>query len=277
MYYKYDFKIGILYDWTKFLIPIVITAICCISFNSEITWVSEYEILDRTADFADLLLYIFKGEKPFEPLDNENFRFPFIWLMIQLSVSFIVGKYPFLEIYDNHGSLVLIKGHSRIKWMVSKFLWIMSVCIIYYFLIFAVAVLFSFVFGYSFKFAVYPSQSFVYLTAYDTINSIPLLKLFLLPLITSIALSYFQTAVSLLFQPIYGFVSILGICGISVFTDSVYTFGNCSLLIRNEIFNISDISTNKSLIFLTIIIVISFVFCIIYFNRCDILQNRRAE
>lgn len=277
MYYKYDFKNGILYDWMKFLIPIAITIICCISFNAEITSASKYETLDRAADFADLLLYIFKGEKPFEPLNNENFKFPFMWLIIQLSISFIVGKYPFSEIYDNHGSLVLIKGHSRIKWMMSKLLWIICVCTIYYFLIFAVAVLFSFGYGYSFKFAIYPSQSFVYLTAYDTIKSMSLLKLFLLPLITSIALSFFQTAISLLFQSIYGFISILGICGISVFTNSVYTFGSCSLLIRNEIFNISDISTDKSLILLLTIIVISFVFCIIYFDRCDILQNRRNE
>ncbi len=69
----------------------------------------------------------------------------------------------------------------------------------------------------------------------------------------------FISLFTLLFQPIYGFISILGICGISVFTNSVYTFGRCSLLIRNEIFNISDISTNKSLILLLTIIVTSFV------------------
>lgn len=36
MYYKYDLKNGIIYDWTKFLMPIVITVIACISMNYEI-------------------------------------------------------------------------------------------------------------------------------------------------------------------------------------------------------------------------------------------------
>lgn len=277
MYYKYDLKNGIIYDWMKFLLPVAIAIIACISFNSEISSAYKYETLDRAPDIGDLLLYIFKGEKPFEPLNNDNFKFPFMWLIIQLSIGFIVGKYPFSEVYDNHGSLVLIKGGSRIKWMVSKFLWIISVCMIYYFLIFIVSVLCSLNWGYSFDFVIHPSNSPLYLTSYDTIGRTALLKLLLLPLTTSIALSFVQTAISLLFQPIYGFVSILGICGISVFTNSMYTLGSCSLLIRNEVFNISDIATNKVLILLSLVIMMSLVFCLIYFEKCDILQNRRNE
>lgn len=277
MYYKYDLKNGIIYDWTKFLMPIVITVIACISMNYEIISAEKHGLVDRNADFADLLIYIFKGEKPFAPESSDDFKFPFMWLIIQLSVAFIVGKYPFSEIYDNHGSMVLIKGKSRKKWMISKFIWIISVCLILYMLIIITAAIFSAAFGFSFNFMIESSQSYVYLCYDKTIKGVELLKLLILPLITSISLSALQTVVSLVFQPIYGFAFIFGLCGLSVFTDSIYALGSCSILIRNEIFYISDISTNKAFILLSLVFILSFVFSLVYFEKCDILQNRRSE
>lgn len=274
MYYKYDLKNGIIYDCAKFLIPILITIIACISFNSIITSAEINEMLDRNADFADLLLYIFKGEKTFNPLEDEEFHFPFMWLIIQLSVAFIVGKYPFSEIYDNYGSVILIKGKSRKKWIISKFLWIVTVCVLFYLLIIITAIIFSLIFGFSFNLKVFPSQSFVYLTSINYLDSRILIKLFLLPLVTSIALSFFQTAISLLFQPVYGFICILIICGTSIFTDSIYAFGRYSLLIRYEYFNIS---IKTAILTLSIISIFSFLFCLVYFEKCDILHNRRNE
>ena len=273
MYYKYDIRNGIIYDWMKFLIPVIIAVIGCLSFNSSIVLSERYGLLDRNADYIDLLLFIFKGEKPFSPLNNDDFKFPFMWLIIQLSLSFIIGKYPFSEIYDNHGAIVLIKGKSRKKWMISKFMWLYAVCIIYYFLIYIVTAVFSLCCRYTFDFVVHTSDSYIYLCSFEEINGLILIKLLLLPITASIAFSSLQTVIALIFQPVYGFVCVLCLCGLSIFTNSIFFLGNCSILIRNEIFCISDISTNNGLILLFAVCVISFIISIIYFDRCDILHR----
>lgn len=277
MYYKYDLKNGILYDKNKFIIPIIITIIACIGFNSEFQSAIKSGYADREAEFIDVLMYVLKGEKPFDPYNNEDFKFPFSWLINQLSIAFIIGKYPLSELYDNHGAFVLIKGGSRRKWVLSKYLWIVTVCIIYYLLILMTILIFCKISGFAVSLELKTSQSFAFLTASKTFTGIKLIKILLLPLFTSIALSSMQTAISLVFQSVYGFAFVLGVCGISIYSNSIWAIGNCSLLMRNEQFNYSDINTDKALILLCTIIIISFLFSIIYFDRYDILRGRREN
>lgn len=275
MYFKYDLKCGILHQWYYFLIPLCITIISLLSF--EVYLISGADYLDRMPTFADVWLYIFKGEKPFNELYKYQFHFPILWILNQTALSLIVGSYPFSELYDNHGSIVLLKGRSRIKWITSKLLWVICACVLYYLVMLTAIILFCLLTNIPLNLTIYPSISSFYVTSEQVISGIPILILLFLPFITSIALSFLQTAVSLLLGTISGFGTILVVCGLSIFTEHVAAFGNCSLLIRNEVFGYSDIQTRTSIIVLFCVIAITGIFCIISFRNYDVLCNRREN
>ena len=277
MYYKYDLKNGIIYDCKIFLLPFIISIVACLSFTFEIYNFDSVCQMDRKICFSDVFLFVFKGELPFDPNNPESFRFPFIWVVNQLLISFIIGKYPFSEIYNNHGAYVLIKGKSRKRWIISKFIWAITVCIIYYIIIILTLIIYSVISNYVLEFQLISTNSPVLLSPIHEPNMFDLLGIYLLPLTTSIAISFLQISFSLILNSIFSFGIILGIYGVSIFYESLFGLGNCSLMIRNEYFMQSGIPTRKSYLVLLIVMIISFMTSIKVFEKCDILQNRRNE
>lgn len=276
MYYKYDMKKGTLYEWKIFVLPFVIAIVACLSFFSEMTTAKSLGLLDRQLVLGDVFLYFFKGEKIFEPENPEKFRFPFLWLINQLSIAFITGKYPLSELNNNYGISVLIKGKSRRKWIMSKYLWIISVCFLYYAMLILTIFVFSIIAGYELNINFLKSDS-VYLLSPQYINAIEELKLYFLPLYVSITFSFLQLTISLYSNSIYGFLILLFLYGISVFSESIYAIGNCSLLIRNDIFNTSNIYTNNSYILLSVVMLSVCIIGIFFFDCHDIIPSRRDE
>lgn len=104
-------------------------------------------------------------------MNPESFKFPFLWLIIQLVLAFITGKYPLSEIYTNHGANVLIKGRSRTKWILSKFLWIFTVCIVYYLIIFLTIIIYSKTLNYNFNLNLIETNSPILLTPIKNIST----------------------------------------------------------------------------------------------------------
>lgn len=120
MYCQYDLKQGVLRYWKSYLMPVVLTAVGCISFKMAVKDETAIGMLDRAVTFPDLLLYLWKGDKPNILYKEGEFHFPFLWILTQIQLSYIVGRYPTSELYDNHGAYVLIKGGSRFRWLQSK-------------------------------------------------------------------------------------------------------------------------------------------------------------
>ncbi len=273
MYFKYDAKCGILHQWYMFLFPFVISLISLSTYF--ICLQTEIEYLDREPLFTDVWIYLFKGEKPFNEIYRNEFRFPMLWMFLQTTLSFMIGKYPFSELYDNHGAFALLKGRSRARWMISKLLWVLCTCILYYFVILITTLMFCIACHIPLRLTLSPSASPFYLCSIQEIDGIQLLGIMLLPFLTSVALSMLQTAVSLVSEAVVGFGVSLAICSISIFTEHALAFGNCSILMRNSIFGYSDIRTEHAIAILFSVIVISIVFCLLYFKNYDVLRNRR--
>lgn len=276
MYYLYDIKQGIIYKWKLYLFPVIISLIGCISFCMTIDSGLNADEIDRKIHLTDLLLYLWKGDKPIVLYDAGEFHFPFMWFFSQIALSFIVGRYPLSELYDGHGAYVLLKGGSRYHWLQSKFFVVIIDCIIYYSIVFVTALLFSFVSGYEMKFALPSSQSSLLLSASESIESGKLIILFLLPFFTSISLSFFQLLISLLTNPTFGFLCILGLCGASIYFDIIWVIPNCAALNRNSLFLSGEIITSKAIIYLSCITILSCVFSQLYFRKIDIIKKGKA-
>lgn len=271
MYFKYDLKQDTFYNILKFIVPIIITIISCLTIYKETQEANSIGLIDRNIEFIDMYIYLFKGEKPFNPNELESFKFPFNWFMLNIGLMLIIGDYPFCELYNNHGMTILIKGGSRIKWILSKIVLIFINCIMYFLVIILTLFLFCNMNNIPIIFVLKPSNSDILVSCTTSITGFNLLKLLIMPFLTFTALSYFQLLISFLINNIYGFVAILILESVSVFFDKTIFIGNCSMLIRNSIFKYSNIDTNQSMVILSIVIVVSIATNIIYFKNCDIL------
>ena len=136
MYFKYDLKIGFCKDWYKFFVLIGVVLISCI-----VLYFYDNANALKLGSF-DYLAYLTKAEKPYHPELNERFRFPFTWFILHLYLAWLIGKYPFSELYDNHGASVLILGGSRCKWYGSKLLWACITVLTYYLIIIVTVLMF---------------------------------------------------------------------------------------------------------------------------------------
>lgn len=276
MYYQYDLKQGVLRYWKSYLLPVILTVVGCISFKMAVKDEIAIGMLERAVTFPDLLLYLWKGDKPNILYKEGEFHFPFLWIITQLQLSYIVGRYPTSELYDNHGAYVLIKGGSRFRWLQSKCLVILINCLLFY----GVTVLFAFIFselnGFSMQFLIEPSASPLLLTSENNLTGVNLILLLLLPLLASIALSYVQLAITLFIDSTVGFTFVLGICAASIYFESIFIFPNCSALSRNALFNAGTIDTINAIILLFSIIVTSIFICHIYFGKTDIIKKGKS-
>ena len=80
MYYQYDLKQGVLRYLKSYLLPVVLTVVGCISFKMAVIDESAIGMLERAVTFPDLLLYLWKGDKPNILYKEGEFHFPFLWI-----------------------------------------------------------------------------------------------------------------------------------------------------------------------------------------------------
>ena len=276
MYYLYDLKQGIIRKWLFYLLPAIISLIGVLSFYITINSSVKIDDIDRKIYLSDLLLYLWKGDKPIVMYPIGEFHFPFMWFISQIAISFIVGRYPLSELYDGHGAYVLLKGGSRYHWLQSKFFVVLFDCIIYYGIFFFIALSLSLVLGFSLLPILPTSQSSILLVADKLIESEKLIILLLLPLLTSISLSFFQLFVSLLINSTFGFLSILGLCGASIYFDNMWVVPNCSALNRNSLFLSGEVITSNAIIYLSCITIVSYILSQLYFSKNDIIKKGKA-
>lgn len=276
MYYLYDLKQGVIRKWQFYLLPAVISLMSFLSFYITIDSAVKFDGIDREIYLSDLLLYLWKGDKPVVMYPIGEFHFPFMWFISQIALSFIVGRYPLSELYDGHGAYVLLKGSSRYHWLQSKFFVVLIDCIIYYSIVVVIALSFSLILGYSLLPTLPTSQSSLLLVANKSIESGKLIILLLLPFLTSIALSFFQLLISLFINSTFGFLSVLSLCGASIYFDNMWVIPNCSSLNRNSLFLSGEVVTSNAIIYLSCIAIVSYVLSQLYFSKNDIIKKGKA-
>ena len=276
MYFRYDIKQGLLR--TRFLwIAVVFFAIYgCISFGIESEALYESGKLDRNIYITDLLVYLWKGDKPLSLYNPGEFHFPFFWISNQLLLSFIIGMYPFSEIYQGHGAYVLLKGGNRFKWISSKCTLIMIQCFLFYVLYLLVALIIALVNGYCMEFILRPSTSEFLITSNAPIYGWQLILLLILPFTTSVALSSLQLLILTTTNSAISVIAILSLCVASTYYDSIMAIPNCGALQRNVCFSMGNIPSSHSFLVLIILIVVSYLITVFVFTKLDIIKKGKT-
>ena len=111
-YILYDWSRGILHRWPVFLASALIFGFaglqCCDSYatlrmSGEIT---------ALPSFLDAWIYAFKGMAVFNPLSNQPFNIPALWLLIEIFIAYMVSSYPYTDL-DGVGRQVLVRSQKR--------------------------------------------------------------------------------------------------------------------------------------------------------------------
>lgn len=273
MYFKYDIKVGLKKTIPWFFIvsamTIATSVVLYINYNTDIKHGVE---ISNKLTLMDYYVNMFGGKLPFY-ITGEKFQLPVTWFLINIILCYFTGKYPYSELYNNHGMNVLIRGGSRERWFLSKWVWCILCVILYYSIAYATLLLFCLLCNIPITLSVNP-------TDYAGINSaivegIPIegIQLLLLPIIVSVAIVTIQLALGLVIGPFLSFTTIGIIFVVSAYYVSPILIGNCSMILRNRMYLEEGINFTVSLIMAIIETIVFLLGGIIVFRKTNVLKK----
>lgn len=275
MYFKYDLKIGFRKSIMCLFIIAAIVVTAGIAFHFQIADEKSAGLeLPRELNSMDYFLHIFEGMRPFDKLSDEKFQLPITWFLINMILFYFTGKYPYSEIYNNHGANVLMKGGSRNKWFLSKWMWCIAGVILYYFVAYAFVAIFCLAVQVPISFDIRSIEYQNLLSPIFESTQIDTVKVMFLPIISSMAAVSVQLLVSLVTSAVMGFMFMAVLYISSAYYFTPFLIGNLSMLARSSIFCIDGINIIQAVIMSIVIIVLALVAGIWIFRRQDIMERK---
>ncbi len=237
-FFRYDLKNGILSRRMLFL-PLVFLPIL---FGTALS-------VSETPAFFDAVLYHFKGMAPFSAQGNDSFAIPFEWLLFQLYTLFLTAAYPTADL-NGSGIQLLVRAEKRRRFWLSKCVWNLTAVGICYLLYWCGAAL-SVVFLKGSLFGAPDAQLALRISGM-AIEGVSLSRLsflaFLLPFLSTAALSQIQQALTLWIKPIPAYVAAVAILAASAFWATPFLIGNHSMLLRSLRFGRPEIAAGADLL-----------------------------
>lgn len=275
MYFRYDLKIGFRKNIMCLLLVAAIVAAAGAAFHFQILDEKSAGLeLPRDLNSMDYFLHIFEGMQPFDPLSDEKFQIPITWFLINMILFYFTGKYPYSEIYNNHGANVLLKGGSRGKWFLSKWLWSISCVVLYYSVAYAFVAIFCLAAEVPISFDIKPIEYQNLLSPVIESTPIDTAKVILLPVIASIAAVSVQLVVSLVTSAFMGFLFMAVLYISSAYYFTPFLTGNLSMLARSSIFRMDGINTMQAVMISVVITGVSLAAGVWIFQRQDIMERK---
>ena len=272
---KHDIIHGIFQKWPKFLIPAAIALLASVSFLWELSFA---EGVTSTPTWMDHLCNLFSGMKEYNPNSGNPFEVPVLYLAIHVFVAFIIGNYPVNDLYD-YAPQVLIRTRNRARWWFEKCIWNVASVLLFYLILLGVTFVVNLIAGG----VVSLTASADILTEFfgateQTVNNGELaLAAFLLPVLTSIALSLVQMVLMLCVKPVYSYLSIIVLLVSSAYFMTPFLPGNYAMLWRNAVWCEGGISTALAIVVTITIAVVVVVVGYFIFQKKDILDKSESN
>ena len=275
MYFKYDLKIGFRKNIMSLFIIAAIVFTAALASHIQILDEKSVElILPRNLNSMDYFLHVFEGMRPYSRVSDERFQLPITWFLMNVILFYFTGKYPYSEIYNNHGANVLVRGGSREKWFISKWMWCIVCVTLYYFVAYVVLLLFCLMVNVPISFDIQPIAYQNLLSPVMEITQVDVIKVMILPLISSMAAVSVQLVISLVTSDFTGFMFMAVLYISSAYYFTPLLIGNFSMLARSAFFYIGGIPIMQAIISSIVISILSLIAGIYFFRRQDIMERR---
>lgn len=283
---KNDFIQGILLQWKKYLLVVIVSFVVFIDFILRIRHGIQNEtIVNVKSSIADGLIYLFKGVREFQSGTNIQFDLPTAYILLNVLLAFIIGNYAVKDLYG-YGKDILIRCRNKKHWWISKCVWNICSVTLFYVVIWIVLLIVNIVAG---KISLQPTEQICYgiiglpqsMESEMTINSgiQQLQKLFViavvLPLLTSMAISAIQMTLAFVLSPIVSYICVIAFLIAGAFFNHPFLLGNYFMLLRSDLI-ISEGYNVVVAVFIDVVFVcLSFVGGYLFFKKTDLLENQR--
>lgn len=241
----YDLRNSLKYNLVVYLLTACMMALECMNYASAVRRYNETEQLGG-AGYQEYLLNIVRGmEKiPEDTMSRRMLNIPVAYIGMAIFISYITGRY----IFNDSVYTVLVKGRSRIAWMVSKSLTTGVQIALVYIMALGVSLLFG------------GTEAGIEISrctkAMKIENVLPqalepplfFVLTLLVPAVTAYAIAQLQIAVSLIFNNITGFITAMIIYFGSVFEYNLLMLGNGCMVQRSHYFMDNGISVKMILL-----------------------------
>lgn len=259
-YIKYDIVKCTILNYKKYLLFFVILNFICFTFFQH----------TNKANLIDYIFYLDRGSLITNQQSLRDLIIPYEWLIMNAFILYIVNSYNFIESFNS-----IIQYSSKVKWLISKYLFcFINVLFLYVIKIFV-----------PFLFCIFTNSE---MSLKPTENSIRFLQSFnenlnikdifintcILPFLSLLVMSFLQITIFLLFNNKISFITSISIFCASIFTEKPYLIGNFMMLQRNSMitgnFTEEYVNSNCAFIILFLILIISMLAGLVYIKQIDI-------
>lgn len=266
---RHDARCGLL-RW-RYFVTLFLFAIPCFVFARILHQVG------IQGSWMDYMLYLFQGKEPIVKTSTaDRVDLPMLWLLVTSGCLFINLDY-LLKDLTNAGQQIIIRSKSRTLWYLSKCIWNLGSCLIYFAAAGITCALFAWATGAQlsaqnttelsfmlFGFAI--SEPLTLAPAYAVLAS------WVIPFLTMLALSMLQMTLCLYVKPIISFVICNSQLVLSLYLNSAFVLGNGAMTIRSGFASENGISPTASTVLAIVVMIASVVAGCLRFRRTDILS-----
>jgi len=268
---KHDIFEGVICKWKYYFLAILFFIFVDFVFVTNVN--SSFVALNTNiqCSISDIVINTFLGNEPFDPAINKGVSLSITWFVFHAFLFSFISFYITNDLKKNTTSIIL-RVKSKKLWWTSKFIWCIATVLLYYSLFFAIAIIFASCFGIaSFGVSNLIADKFFGIQILNISVWKILFSSLLLPMIISIAIAVFESALSLMFKPIYSFIVLICYLVASSFYYSEYLLFNFSMVIRNNFEGVNGVSNQYGMLIAILLIVVSYFVGMTFIKRKDIL------
>lgn len=262
---RHDLRCGLL-RWRYLLAPLLFL-IPCLMAQQDFAWYGE------SGGWADYLLYIFRGKEALSQLTPESsVQLPMLWL-VAVGGCLLLNLDYLLRDLTSEGLQVILRGRTRVGWFLSKCVWNLCSCLVYFCAAGLMALVFTLAFGGEVTLAC-PDRHAMLLfgpEARGLTAGQGVLVALAAPLLTLMALSMLEMALCLAVKPIVSFFVSMALLVASVYVNSPLALGNGAMTKRSSLVGTGTIEAGPAAAAAMAVILASVLLGVLAFRRTDIL------
>ena len=220
----------------------------------------------------DTIFFIQGGYDPVLIIKEGKIVFPFVWMLIQFLVPFMIYSYC-NDDCEGVGIDFLMKCRSRRLWWNSKCLWncltVLSVYVVQY----ATAFVYGLCNG---NLSMKVNYELFEKISNKSVPDNPanvwiIVYMLVMPVVVSLVTALVQMTISMFTNPMIGMLAVMAWNVMSVFINNPLMIGNNSMVVRSSVYNAQRIQVWQSAAVCIVVYIVVYVVGMIGFNKKDIL------
>lgn len=277
-----ELKQGIVRRWYLYIMPFALGAVSTAAFFNRYALLESRSGEMKKASFGDCFAYIFRGMQEYIPNQRQPFEVPVLFLLINILLAVMIGGYAVGELHGT-GIYKLVRCKKRSDWWIGKCIWNMTEVLGYYVALAAGVVAAALIDsvkpgGAAFFSGIVPHKEIVEKLLYcenpDKLEGKMLCGMvFVLPVLTSMAMSLFQMTLELLVQPWVSFMVLMGNCVFSAFFMKGCWLGNYMMLYRMKPVNANGVDWQTGIVLNLLVMAGSMAAGWLLFEKYDVLKK----